>query len=321
MVFKIFLTHADTSGFNTDIQSEGRDAVSRSSELGEQLVSSSENNISKVYTALGNSYRRQIVQILREKGKAGFKELHDTLGISVGALYHHLEALEGIVAQAPDKKYVLTEQGRSTIDTLSISEEKIAAGRLPVARETRLGLVSKEVLFGRTLFEYLNQESLRTLPLAVLIVFFGGWVSSQANLEPLLLFYLSPTSSAGRAWFILLFPIGWLATFAVADILSTTIFHRKGGDISLLNGTAFSMLPLLIVPGISFLVQEFSPGRPVGYLTILLPVVLQVWILCLLSTSISISKGLKLEKTALISLGVVYVNILALVTALQFGLF
>lgn len=159
------------------------------------MVSSSENNISKVYTALGNSYRRQIVQILRDKGKAGFKELHDSLGISVGALYHHLEALEGIVAQTADKKYMLTDQGRSTIDTLSISEEKIAAGRLSATKETRLGLVSKEVLFGRTLFEYLNQESLRSLPLAVLIVFFGAGSRSRQTWNP----YYCSTSAPHRA--------------------------------------------------------------------------------------------------------------------------
>lgn len=280
-----------------------------------------DDKIADVYAALGNSYRRQIVHFLREQRKAGFKELHETLRISVGALYHHLDMLEGIVAQGPDKKYVLTEEGRSAINTLSVSEEKIAAGSIQTDRETRFGGFSKEILFGRKIFNYLNQESLRSLPLAILIVVFGGWVSSQTNLEPLLLFYLSPSSGTGRAWFLLLFPLGWLATFAIADILSIAIFHRRGGDLSLLNGTAFAMLPLLIVPGIFSLSQLFSVGRAAGYLVILLPIVLQAWVVCLLSSAISISKGLKLERTALISLGVMYLNILALLAALQLGLF
>jgi predicted transcriptional regulator len=88
------------------------------------LPDSANDEISRVYNALGSPYRRQIVQILRDKRQAGFKELHQLLGISVGALYHHLDMLEGIIAQTPDKKYLLTDFGRSTIDTLSVSEER-----------------------------------------------------------------------------------------------------------------------------------------------------------------------------------------------------
>ncbi len=278
-------------------------------------------NISKFYSALGNPYRRQIVQLLREKRKLGFKELHQALKISVGALYHHLDMLEGIVAQDPDRKYVLTDQGRSAVETLSISEEKIAAGHAQPGTETRLGFVSGEILLGRTLLNYLNADPIRSLPLAILIVAFGGWISSQTRLEPLLLFYLSPSSGTVSALFLLMFPIGWLVTFAMADVLSTFIFHRRGDDLRLLNGTAFAMLPLLIVPGLFSLVQLFSPGRSVGYTAVLLPIVLQAWVVCLLASAVSISKGLKLERAALISLGVVYLNILVLLVGLQLGLF
>ena len=295
--------------------------VPRSHGVARYLPDSANDEISRVYNALGSPYRRQIVQILRDKGKAGFKELHQLLGISVGALYHHLDMLEGIVAQTADKKYLLTDYGRSTIDTLSVSEEKIVSGNLAAVRETRLRAVSKEVIFGRRLFEYLNLEPVRTLPLAAMIAFLGGWLSSQASLEPLLLFYLNPASTIGRTWFIFLFPMGWLATFAVAEALSIGVFHRKGGELSLLNGVSFSMLPLLIVPGISILSQELSFGRTAGYLLIALAMGLQAWVVCLLSTGISISKGLKIEKTALIGLAVVYLNIIAVVAALQIGLF
>jgi len=278
-------------------------------------------SISKFYSALGNPYRRQIVQLLREKRKLGFKELHEALKISVGALYHHLDQLEGIVAQDSDRKYVLTDQGRSAVETFSISEEKIAAGSIRPVSETRLGLVSKELLFGRTLFNYLSEEPLRTLPLAILIVAFGGWVSSQTRLEPLLLFYLTPSSSTSSVWFLLMFPVGWLVTFALADVLSTVILHRRGDDLRLLNGTAFAMLPLLIVPGLFSLLQLFSLGRPGGFSVILLPIFLQAWVVCLLSSAVSIAKGLKLERAALISLGVVYLNILVLLVGLQLSLF
>src|SRR5713101_9969003 len=100
-------------------------------------MSSQDDSMNRIYSALASPVRREIVDTLRSRGKAGFKELHENIKTSVGALYHHLDALEGIVAQGPDKKYVLTDRGRSTIDTLSVSEERIVAGRLAPARETR----------------------------------------------------------------------------------------------------------------------------------------------------------------------------------------
>jgi DNA-binding transcriptional ArsR family regulator len=277
--------------------------------------------VSKFYSALGNPYRRQIVQLLRDKRRLGFKELHEALRISVGALYHHLDMLEGIVTQDPGRKYVLTDQGRSAIETFSVSEEKVAAGHTQTLKRTRLGLFSDEILLGRTLFNYLNEEPLRSLPFAILIVAFGGWVSSQTRLEPLLLFYFSPSAGTVSAWFLLMFPLGWLVTFTMADVLSIAVFRRRGDDLRLLNGTAFAMLPLLIVPGLFSLVQLVSPGRAVGYLAILLPIFLQAWVVCLLASAVSISKGLKLERAALISLGVVYLNIVILLVGLQLGLF
>ncbi len=227
------------------------------------------------------------------------------------------------MGQGPDKKYFLTDKGRSAIEALSVSEEKITTGTIQrELPETKLVSLAKEALFGRSVFHYLNQESIRSLPLAILIVAFGGWVSAQANLEPLLLFYLNPTVGVNRTLLMLLFPLGWVATFAIIEVLSVAIFKRRGGEISLLNGTAFAMLPLLIVPGILLLAQSLSyTVRAENLLIIALPIILQVWVVCLLSSAISTSKGLRVEKTALISLGVVYLNIIALVATLQLGIF
>jgi DNA-binding transcriptional ArsR family regulator len=283
----------------------------------------SESQITRIYAALGNPYRRKIVALLKTQGRLGFKDLHEGLGISVGALYHHLDMLEGVVGQDKDKKYVLTDQGRSALEALSISEEKISSSTsLQVPSETRLGVITDELLFGRSLFDYLSRDPLRSFPLAILIVILGGWLSLQTNLEPILMFYVNPTSAINKLWFVLLFPLGWLGTFAFAEALSVGLFHRKGAELSLLNGTAFAMLPLLIVPSILYLSRSlgFATSSALGVVTIL-PIVVQAWIICLLSASISVSKGLRMEKTAVISLGIMYINILAVIIALQLLVF
>jgi uncharacterized membrane protein len=82
------------------------------------------------------------------------------------------------------------------------------------------------------------------------------------------------------------------------------------------------MLPLLLVPGLILLVQPISAViQSATAFTILLQVGVQVWVICLLSSAISISKGLKMEKTALISLAVMYLNITGILLTLQLGLF
>lgn len=276
----------------------------------------------KVHSVLADPVRRQIVQLLKTKHKAGFIELHDALRIKMGALYHHLEELEGLVKQGPDKKYVLTEEGKSALENLTVSEEEFATyAPASAGRKDRLVPLSKELLFGRPLFDYLNHDPIRTVPLAILIVLFGGWLSAQTNLEPLLLFYLSPSAGVSQAWFVVLFPLGWLATFALCDFLSITVFKRKGGDLNLLNGTAVAMLPLLVVPGIAFVAQLFSTSITVQAYLLVLPIILQVWVVCLLSSAISISKGMTVEKSAVVSFAVIYLNVIVLLASLGLGIF
>lgn len=283
----------------------------------------SDESLTRVYNALANPIRRQIVQILKERGRAGFKELHDTLKISVGALYHHLDSLEGFVAQGADRKYVLTEDGKAAINAFSTGEERITANAAHTPTgESRFSFFSRELLFGRTILNYLNQEPPRSLPIAAIVLALGGVISFMTNLEPILLFYLNPTQGIAKTWFLLLFPLGWFITFGVADIMCSLFYHRRGGDLSLINGTAFAMLPLLLVPGLILLVQPFwAVIQSATAFTILLQVGVQVWVVCLLSSAISISKGLKMERTALISLAVMYLNITAVIFALSLGLF
>ncbi len=90
----------------------------------------------------------------------------------------------------------------------------------------------------------------------------------------------------------------------------------------MLTSTAFAMLPLLIVPGSVVVLEALGYSfTALGFLIVLLPILLQVWVICLLSSAISFSKGLKVEKTAVVSLGVIYLNIAALLVLLEIGAF
>src|SRR3989442_14377683 len=88
------------------------------------MLDKSDESLTRVYNALANPTSRQIVQILKERCKAGFKVLHETLKISVGALYHHLDSLEGFVVQGADWKYVLTDDVGAPINALRTTQER-----------------------------------------------------------------------------------------------------------------------------------------------------------------------------------------------------
>jgi DNA-binding transcriptional ArsR family regulator len=287
------------------------------------MLDKSDESLTRVYNALANPIRRRIVQILNERGKAGFKELHDLLKISVGALYHQLDSLEGFVAQGADRKYVLTEEGSTAINAFSAGEGRRIANAVQASpRASRLTVLSKELLFGRTILNYLSREPWRSVPLAVMILALGGAISFMTNLEPILLFYLNPTQGVAKAWFLLLFPLGWFITFGIADVMCGLFYHRKGGELSLINGTAFALLPLLVVPSMILLIQPFSAViRSASLLTILLQIGVQIWVVCLLSGSISVSKGLSVKRAALVSLVVMSLNVTGIIFALSIGVF
>ena len=268
-----------------------------------------------------NPYARRIVQILGRKGWASVKELQDTLKVSSETLHQQLASLEGLVVRVTGQRYRLTREGEIVASSLRLRGSS-SRGAVQGRREGGPRIVLKELLFGRSLLNYLNSNRLTGVLLAMIIVSIGGLVSFMTNLEPILLFYINPRPGIAQAWFILLFPVGWLITYGVADLLSYFFFHKRGGDMSLVSGSAIAMLPLLLVPALVFLIHPVSTIiQSATTLTILIQVAVQVWVVCLLSNAISKSKHLPIERTALISLTVMYLNVIAVFVALQLGLF
>lgn len=269
-----------------------------------------------------NPLARQIVRLIGRKGWATLKELQESLQVSAETLHEQLKNLEGLVSRGSGQRYRLTKEGEIVASSLKLRGSSNTPPVQTHRHESVLRIALNELLFGRSVLERLNARPLTGLPFAMIILAVGGLVSYMTNLEPILLFYINPRSGIGQSWFILLFPLGWLITFGVADFLSHVFFHKKGGDLRLVNGSAVAMLPLLLVPALVFLINPFSAIiQSATTLTILIQVAVQIWVVCLLSNAISTAKGLKMERTALISITVMYLNVAAVLFALQLGFF
>jgi Predicted transcriptional regulator len=64
-----------------------------------------------IFEAIANETRRKIIKILGEKGKAGFSDLMNELGLDSPSLAFHIRKLGNLITKVNDE-YTLTEEGK-----------------------------------------------------------------------------------------------------------------------------------------------------------------------------------------------------------------
>lgn len=268
--------------------------------------------IAWVYKALGHPHRKKIIEIIGEKGRSGFKELHENLNISVGALYYHIDMLNHLITQDDQRKYILTERGKLAYKLLKTQDERLSSLSLTEVKKPESAWTSflatlQQIFIPGRLFLYISNQPIQGIPLTAVIVAFGTWIAAQAGLEFILVFpnSLSKTSPPLIATS---FVVSWLILFTLCDFMTIILFKRKGGNLTLLIESAFSLLPLLLFSCIwySSRILNFS-FTTVEATLLLLP--FQAWTIAMMSTAISLSKGLRIDKAALICFIAVYINL------------
>jgi DNA-binding transcriptional ArsR family regulator len=241
--------------------------------------------------------RRKIIELLGEQGKIGFKELRGSLGLGVGTIYYHLDMLSDFIAQDKSRKYTLNDRGQLLFKSLR-------EGSMPTALNAGEALGHR---MGRWLFlspVYYRMTRLEVfLPVSIAVLFLGAVGSALAKIEPVFFFYFPSTLSFEGSALIFLF--SWIGLFFLAEILCYLLFRRTGGDLQLLAGLSFSALPLAIFPYIHMMI----PATASRYVLL----ALQIWTLLLISSALSFSKGLRLDRSIIISLIMLYINIILLI--------
>lgn len=273
-------------------------------------MSNERKEIAWIYNVLGHPIRRRMVEMLGEGGHVGFSDFKSALNASVGTLYYHLDMLGDLITQDEKRKYVLTEQGRLALKLLGSSEAHLLS-MMAEKRKPSVGGYIRRLFLPGWLFSAVSASPLKFVPEMFIVIAFGAWISVQTNLQLIMLFYNQTATT--QMTLILSFIFSWLTIFALVDIVTTFAFKRTGGDLSLLVGTALSQLPLLVFPCIVWVYRMFNWFFPVGLWAQIPLLLLQAWALGFLSTAVSLSKGLRVDKAALVSLMIMYVNIAYLV--------
>ncbi|MGQ9565431.1 MAG: winged helix-turn-helix domain-containing protein [Candidatus Bathyarchaeales archaeon] len=261
-------------------------------------------DVSRYHTLLRDPTRRKIIEILGEQGKVGFKELKQTLGLGVGTVYYHLDMLSGFLTQDKERKYCLNDRGRLLYASLK-------EGSLPPALQMGEALSHRvgKWLFLSPIFAKTSKTTM-FLPIALGILVLGGLGAAIAEVNPMLFFYLP-----GDAWSfqatIALFVSNWIGLFLFSVLMIYVFFKRAGGDAQLFCCIGLAALPLAVFPYITL----FVPFTFMQYVLF----VFQIWTILLLSAAFSFGKGIRLDKSIILSLTVIYLNTMILLLLGKFS--
>jgi hypothetical protein len=254
--------------------------------------------VSRYYTLLRDPARRKIIEILGTQSKIGFKELRQELELGVGTVYYHLDMLSDFLTQDKHRKYMLNDRGH-------LLHRLLRDGSLPPTLEIgeafshRLGRwLFLSPVFAKTV------RPLRLLPVSVLILALGAVGSALAGVDPMLFFYF-PFSGYEFETIATLFLSNWIGLFLVSNFLIYVLYRRTGGNLQLFTCVGIAAFPLALFPYIyMFLSYDFA-----RYLLL----AIQIWSLLLISSALCFGKGLRLDKGVVVSLTILYLNVMLLV--------
>ncbi len=265
---------------------------------------------------INHPIRRRIIEILALRPMS-WKELSNELGVRTGSLYHHLDTLERIVTRDSDRRYTLTKLGYEINSQLSNEKNTPAQSMQGIEkamkRRTVGGLV-REVFVPRALIVPLTSTRLRAIAslvgmsgMAILLLVFSG--------DELLLFSFSPSTDmlfSSLTYFASLFGLA-----AIAYAALSIAFKERGDVMVLLASAALSFIPLLLF-GASL--HMLNTGDPAGSTPLsslsdssVVTVVFaffQAWGAGVVGAGMSVASGLRVEKTLVVSLVILYASML-----------
>jgi DNA-binding transcriptional ArsR family regulator len=252
---------------------------------------------SRYHTLLRDPARRKIIEILGEQGKSGFKDLRSSLGLGVGTVYYHLDMLSDFLVQDKNRKYMLNDRGQLLYKSLK-------DGNVPqvLNADEALGHRVGRWIFLSPVFFRMTRLAV-FMPVSIAVLSLGAVGSALAKIEPVFFFYFPSTRSFESN--VVMFFFYWVGLFLLVDSLCYLLFRRPGNDLQLFASLSFAALPLAIFPYIYMII----PATMSRYVLL----VLQVWTVLLFSSALSFGKGLRLDHSILLSLIILYFNIVLLI--------
>lgn len=256
----------------------------------------------QIYSILANPIRTRIIEFLGAKGPQSFTSLKSEIKVGVGTLYYHISILGDLVVQGRDKRYMLSEIGRSAYKLL------VEGPKLSPEKQSSLNV--SPFLSGTLALRALTQSPRRHIPWTAALLLIGGWASSEAGLSPSMLFLLESRDTS-QVPAVVAFILGWLVVVMISIAVATFAFGHREGNLGFLATSAFAYLPIVMFALIWSLSRSASPDLLQlfdGWLMRFLFFGLQGWSLVLLASALRVSKGLSTTEATLTVLAMAYLN-------------
>ncbi len=275
----------------------------------------------KVMRIINHPVRMRIIELLAEKPMS-WKELSTEVGVKTGSLYHHLDTLENIVTRDSERRYTLTRLGQEIFAQLNDEKKTPAQSMQGIERAMKkktLGGSLQEVFVPRSLIVPLTSTRSRGVASLVGISALAlGLLLLSGN--ELVLFSFSPTSSAPLS--VATYAASLAALTAAAYIGLAVAFKERADVVTLLTSTALSFIPLcLFGAALHFLYADASLASASFPLSIfadsaavtVMFAFFQAWGAGVVGAGMSVASGLRVEKTLVVSLVVLYATMLIIV--------
>ncbi len=170
----------------------------------------------------------------------------------------------------------------------------------------------KLVFLPSWLISYLYENPVRHIPETIVLLVLGGWLCHASGLQPLVLFYLN--IGLPLYWAMAQFFVSWLVVYGVAEIVCVALFRRRGGNVSLLVGSAVSLYPMMLYSIVWLLNASLGWGLEKvldGWILRGLLLLFQGWAFSLLAVSVGRAKKLSIDRASIVSLAIAYLSIAA----------
>ncbi|MDI9644418.1 MAG: helix-turn-helix domain-containing protein [Candidatus Verstraetearchaeota archaeon] len=235
--------------------------------------------------ALKNPHRRKILELLASRKSMTPREIAEELHIGVPTVYYHLEVLGDHVQKTGKGEFSATEKG------LEVYRAEIV-NATPKSPGISIIYSSVYLLVARPLLALLLGVVAMVIELAA--CYGMGFAPFMLGYRPVL-----DASSL---------PVYYVASIAFAfvtlEVASYALNRRLGGEAPLLAGLLLSRLPLLLFFALPFArVDDLVVGIAVAALAQLLSIFV-------LSTFLSLSKGLRQEVSIILCLLLLYLYLL-----------
>ncbi len=276
------------------------------------------------YIALSHDIRRQIIKIIGKTSKSSFTEFKQSLKVSTGTLYHHLEVLKDCVYQKSDKKYYLTTLGEHAYHILEHNVESIEASKEKKKPEPENAPTFLKNLFKiwPRIYISITQKQTRTpaiLLIALLIV--GGLLCAVFDVDASLIFFdwqkaVDPFPIEVKVWMFFRYILSMGGFIAICEIICRFVLRKKDNLVPFILSFFIILLPTIFYLVIHSFLFVLAYDIVTQNADRVIMVVFQIWTVWNLTYSISNLKFVPLERGFIAAFISYYVGFMVLIVTL-----